>query len=540
MLVILVVLLIVSTAARQKKKIKRRRDKIKNGFGDTSDDLYDTDNFTNAPFLFERESQNINERHIIDEITCSDLGLKDIYARLNRCMTGPGKDVLYCMLRMPGDGQTFGDEIKGFTEDKDRSVSLLYILDMYGRYKDCDDLKLIMSLKEAKERPIVYDILPPVLLLASIAFVSFAPLYGFMAVILMLAICIWSYFGGKRHMDDNLKGLALSLKLIRCSKLLLGSGRDEFEPFSYMFDLLKGNSLIPYKDKSTTDPLSIIWDYVRMITHIDLIAYNIKVALIKKHTEDLEKLYVLVGRLDAMLAVASYIYGKKHCRAKITGNCAIDAKGMYHPLVKDPVCNDLSSRRGMVLTGSNASGKSTFLKAVGINVLFAQSFGMAFADSFETGRFSLYTSMALNDNLLGEESYYVVEARSIKRIVDAAEKGMCLCIIDEVLRGTNTIERIAASSRILKHLCMPDVLCFAATHDIELANMLSNDMDLYHFTEEIHDDNVTFPFVIQRGYSTNTNAIRLLAMLGFDKSIVSSADELVEAYKKTGKWVQEK
>ena len=147
----------------------------------------------------------------------------------------------------------------------------------------------------------------------------------------------------------------------------------------------------------------------------------------------------------------------------------------------------------------------------------------------------LYTSMALSDNILSEESYYVVEARSIKRICDASS-APCLCIIDEVLNGTNTTERIAASSRILKYLCKPNVLCFAATHDLELSYLLEDDMDCYFFTEEITGDNVTFPFIIHKGRSDRTNAIRLLAMLGFDEEIVRSADRDVQHYLKTGNW----
>ena len=539
MLGVLLITLFVSTFLREREKKAARRGKIKNGFGSAEDSLRDNTVFDITPALYDQMSDTFKDCRVIDDITVSDLGLRDIYRRMNRCLTSAGEDMLYCLFRLYGHDSGCRDDIRLFTEDADQAVELLYILDGYGIHKDCDDLKLIMSLKDAKTHSIVYDILTLAGLALSVVLVSFAPVYGFIALILMLIICIWTYFTGKRAMDDNLKGLALSLKLIVCAKKLLEKGRVEFLAYSELFACLKGNFLIPYKDRSASDPLSVILDYVRIITHVDLIAYNRKVSMLKKHVDKLICLYSDIGRLDASLAVASYICNKPHCEATVTDKCLISARAVYHPLVKDPVANDISSERGMLITGSNASGKSTFLKAVGINVLFAQSFGFAFAGSFETGRFSLYTSMALNDNILGGESYYVVEAKSIKRICDAAADGMCLCIIDEVLRGTNTIERIAASYRILKYLCMPDVLCFAATHDIELAHLLKEDMDLYHFTEEINDDNVTFPFVIQKGYSDKTNAIRLLAMLGFDENIVSSANSLVASYKETGKWVNE-
>ena len=236
------------------------------------------------------------------------------------------------------------------------------------------------------------------------------------------------------------------------------------------------------------------------------------------------------------LALASVLSPKKCCRAEISDKRIISAKAIYHPLIKVPVCNDIDASSSVLLTGSNASGKSTFLKAVGLNVIFAENFGFAFADEFTTGAFTVYTSMAVRDDIHSGESYYVVEARSIKRLTDAASS-MALCIIDEVLRGTNTVERIAASSGILKYLSHGVCLCFAATHDRELCRILEGDMDMYHFTEEISDDNVTFPFLLKKGVSDRTNAIKLLDMLGFDKGIVKEAEEKVDHYRKTGNWI---
>lgn len=89
--------------------------------------------------------------------------------------------------------------------------------------------------------------------------------------------------------------------------------------------------------------------------------------------------------------------------------------------------------------------------------------------------------MSLRDNLTNNESYYIVEIKSIKRILDSINDEIpTLCFVDEVLRGTNTIERIAASSHILKSLTDKNALCFAATHDIELTNILENIYSNYH------------------------------------------------------------
>ena len=147
------------------------------------------------------------------------------------------------------------------------------------------------------------------------------------------------------------------------------------------------------------------------------------------------------------------------------------------------------------------------------------------------------TSMALRDDLESGESYYIVEIRSLKRILDESKKdGNILCIIDEVLRGTNTIERIGASSRILGMLKKENVLPFAATHDIELSYILENLYENYHFEEEVGDSDVTFNYLLKKGRVTTRNAIRLLEMIGYDQEIVKQANKAVEEFEKTGIW----
>lgn len=538
---LLIVLLFVSGISRERKRRLRRQEIIKNSFGSSETTIAGTSAFEKSPALFEYIRRSFPDDFYPDDITVNDLGLKDLYSRMNRCLTSCGEDMLYSFFRIvPNDAAKSSktcEMIERYIKDRNNTIELMYILDSYGKHDDCDEFELLEKLKDARIKSPHIDVILVLLLIFSVLSVAISPLFGTVATLVMLAVCIGTYFSGKAVMDENLKGLAFALRMIACAQKLRENGCPDFDRYEVLFRLQKGARLLPYKDQTTSDPLSIIFDYVRMITHIDLIVYSMKISRIREEIGPLLSVYADIGKVDALIAIASYMIPKKYCRAVITESKKINAKGMYHPLAgDDPVPNDLRASRGIILTGSNASGKSTFLKAVGLNVLFARSLGIAFADEFETAPYTIYTSMALSDNLLGGESYYVVEAKSIRRICDNAKEGNCLCIIDEVLRGTNTIERIAASSVILRSLCRPTVICFAATHDLELAYMLGDYMDCYHFTEVIEGNNVTFPFRLQNGVSDTTNAIRLLAMLGFGESIVSSADELVSRYKTTGKW----
>ena len=152
--------------------------------------------------------------------------------------------------------------------------------------------------------------------------------------------------------------------------------------------------------------------------------------------------------------------------------------------------------------------------------------------------YRIYSSMALRDDISGGESYYIVEIKALKRILDAAAAGErpVLCFVDEVLRGTNTVERIAASTQILRSLSGSGILCFAATHDIELTGLLENDFDNYHFEEEIKDGDIGFNYSLQTGKATTRNAIRLLELIGYDEKIIEKAARQAESFLSTGAW----
>ena len=189
---------------------------------------------------------------------------------------------------------------------------------------------------------------------------------------------------------------------------------------------------------------------------------------------------------------------------------------LYHPLIKNPVKNSIDTDKSILFTGSNASGKSTFLKAVAINVLFAQTIHTVLADEYCSAFYRIYSSMALRDDILSQESYFIVELKSLKRIFTKIREDdvAVLCFIDEILRGTNTVERVAASSQLLEEIAKKNALCFAATHDIELTYLL----------EDIE------------GRANSRNAIRLLEVIGFDKEVVKRSQQRVDRFLQKGIW----
>jgi DNA mismatch repair ATPase MutS len=143
--------------------------------------------------------------------------------------------------------------------------------------------------------------------------------------------------------------------------------------------------------------------------------------------------------------------------------------------------------------------------------------------------------MALRDSIEKKESYFVTEIKSLRRILKKTEESFCYCFIDEILRGTNTIERIAASSSVLESLGKTGSCIYVASHDIELTELL-RDYTNVHFRETYEGDDIIFDYKLLEGPSDSTNAILLLKVMGFGDDIIEQAQRRVENFLETRSW----
>ena len=270
----------------------------------------------------------------------------------------------------------------------------------------------------------------------------------------------------------------------------------------------------------------------------DFINYNRVISVILKHNDTFHKLWQEIGKLDSAIAVASYRKSIPFYTTPIfVESEAVIAQEIYHPLLKNPVCNPVTLKRNCIVTGSNASGKSTYVKAVAINGIFAQTIHTCLAESFALKPSLVITSMAVRDNVVDGDSYFIAEIKSLKRILRSNSTDVrCLCFVDEILKGTNTIERIAASASILTWLAEQNCLCIVATHDIEMTDILIDIYDNYHFREQITAEGIHFDYKIYNGWTTTRNAIQLLDFMDYPAEIVSQAQTYAETFETTHKW----
>jgi len=307
-----------------------------------------------------------------------------------------------------------------------------------------------------------------------------------------------------------------------------------------IFKKLRRGSALLAPSKPSGDFSDIGLDYIRMIFHVDLIKYNNLLDFFKKNRHVLNSMYEDIGFLDSMIAVASFrellpLYCEP--RLEKASKPFIHVDDLYHPLIEAPVLNSINESRSVLITGSNASGKSTFIKNLALNAILAQTIFTSVSRGYNASFFMIFSSMALKDNILGKESYYIVETKSLKRIIERINDEIpVLCCIDEVLRGTNTLERIAASSRILSYMQRGNTLVFAATHDIELTHILENEYANYHFQERIEGREIIFDYKLYEGRAVSKNAIKLLDMLNFPAEITAAAGQAAEEFLTKGEW----
>lgn len=249
-----------------------------------------------------------------------------------------------------------------------------------------------------------------------------------------------------------------------------------------------------------------------------------------RYTKELRDLFSLIGHLDAIISIASFRQSLPwYCAPDFVKDHEVVFSKVYHPLLKDPVANSGTFQNDCLITGSNASGKSTFIKTIAINHVLAQTINTCCAEQYRLSFSYVASSMALKDNLLNGESYFMAEIRSLKRIIEYCKERRCICFIDEILRGTNTPERIAASTAVLRLLHETQSLCLVASHDMELTKILLGVYDLYHFSETFENETIAFDYLLKEGPSRSTNAIRLLKWMGFDPKIVQEATEMLLA-----------
>lgn len=277
-----------------------------------------------------------------------------------------------------------------------------------------------------------------------------------------------------------------------------------------------------------------LWEYLNLLFLLDANALWFGARHLRTMGPALARIAVWVGDIDVARSVASLrAEPRPWARPEWTDDAETRALGLWHPLVQQPVANDavLHPGRGLLVTGANMSGKSTYLRTVGVAAVLARAIETCPGTSWSGRAFRVRSLIGRQDDLEGGKSYYQVEAEAVIRLLHEARDDIpTLFLLDELLRGTNTVERLAAGEAILRALPEgrgehPAHAVVAATHDDELVALVR---DLYapvHFEETIGTEGFRFDYRLREGPARTRTAIALLEAGGAPVRVTASARE---------------
>ncbi|MEC8592134.1 MAG: DNA mismatch repair protein [Planctomycetota bacterium] len=256
----------------------------------------------------------------------------------------------------------------------------------------------------------------------------------------------------------------------------------------------------------------------------------------RRHGQHVRGWFDALGQLEAISCLARMAHDQPNWNFPTVADLApedamVTAVELGHPLLSDTdrVCNTVSiGPAGTVLlvTGSNMSGKSTLLRSLGANLVLAQAGGVVCAEALTLPSLQLATSMRIHDSLADGVSFYMAELQRLKQVVDHARERRAstgprlFFLLDEILQGTNSLERHVAVSQVVHHLIESGAIGAVSTHDLELANAegLQGRCQPVHFRESfVHEDGkdrMEFDYQMRPGIATTTNALKLLEMVG--------------------------
>lgn len=544
LIVVGVILFFVKGIIGEKQKRKEFIHNLSINYGKELNRRYKNDEYEHIASY----ANKYKKAFFIDDITWNDLNMDAIFMQMNYTHSSAGEEYLYSMLRNIRQEDSFSrleELIYYFQNQQEERIKLqtaFHDIGRTGKFSLCDYLDHLEDLGERKN---IVHILWNLMFIPAIFLLMTNITYGLLILLGIIIHNIITYFKAKEEMSPYIISFSYVFRLLNGISILQGQKvgciaeevkelvviKKKFKKFDrFAFLVMNQNG-------GSGNPLEGIFDYLRMCFHLDIIKFNDMLKEVRIHSEDIKRILEIVGEIDSAIAIGEYRkYLGDYCVPEFNGRLAMEDG--YHPLIKKAVKNSIYVEKNVLLTGSNASGKSTFLKTVAINALLAQSIHTCAAKSFQGNFYRIYTSMALRDDIFSGESYYMVEIRSLKRILDGMNEtdSPVLCFVDEVLRGTNTVERIAASTQILKTLGSENVVCFAATHDIELTSLLEGQYDNYHFEEEMIGDDIIFHYQLLQGKATTRNAIKLLDILGYQSSITEQANVMASRFVETGQW----
>lgn len=384
---------------------------------------------------------------------------------------------------------------------------------------------------------ILFVRLLPCLTLILITLTYFTSLIDFKLPCFMIFFQIITLFIGAKKRSDTFNSIYKYKDNIIIYLRLLSSITDKDFKSDYLRQL-KSN-LVTYEDEGAVvaiKKLSTIYDKISDRQNAFFIIFNILLlwdyqCMIEfekwriNSGKNLKKWFDVIGQFEALSSISNIIYDNPQWAVPLITeeNFILKAKGLGHPLLGDKkVCNNITinnDKNILLITGSNMSGKSTFLRTIGINLILSYIGATVCAEKFECSLMKIFTCMRTSDNLENNISSFYTEILRIKMIVENVRmEKKVFFLLDELFKGTNSIDRHDGAKALIKQLGEQGASGLISTHDLELCNLEHEYSRIknYHFQEYYVNNELKFDYKLREGVSTTKNALYLIKLTGID------------------------
>lgn len=475
-------------------------------------------------------------KYHLDNQSFEDMDMNRVYEKIDKSYSSPGEAALYSLLRNVSIDEEVlnkrGKIINYLQENlsnRTKLHSVFYNLGFDNKNTLLNMLQQDIKVNSLKSYVYMFlgQILPILLILMGIYLRNPKFIIALTGVLMLNAVGINAYEA--KNINNN--GLYYLKRVFTAAKEVANTEAPELKDLTKAIkEKIKALKAIDRSVSflSLSNILGGLFETLSIPLLLSETVYYKISATLKKDKGLIFELYYSLGEIEALISVSSYKDNLQglYCSPEFSKEVALNIKDGYHPLVQNPIKNSINiDKHGIILTGTNMSGKSTFLRMLGTNIIFAQAFNFALAKSYKASLFNVVSSISPSDDVTEGKSYYMAEAESLLRIIKATTEPIpVFCAIDEIFRGTNPIERIASSAEILNYINSKNALCIVATHDRELTEILKSNYDFYYFSESVDNaSGLSFDYKLKPGVSQSRNAIKLLDYIGYPKEIIDAS-----------------
>lgn len=521
---------------------KKTLDNLKQAFGKTKTEGFNFDLIRR----YHEHKDHSAALQVLSEQTCSDLDFDLFFCYVDRTSSKIGQQYLYSHLRtIDYSSDKFKHQeaaIQYLTDNPKDRLNIQYQLQKLNQQQTYYLTDLFQQEMDQKSK---WFFLIPILSFAALLSIVLAFINPNSIFILLglIPVHVLIHYGLKRKTTLFLNSIPSLLTLGAVAKYLskfaiLKTSSPEIDASVKVISTIRRKmSFFKLEQKVDSDMEAAYWfllEFIKITFLLEPLLLFSSLDKLRNKSKEIEQTFNFVGLVDTYISISSLRNGLDHwCIPQFNpGSNHMQFENIRHPLIIDCVPNSINTQKSMLLTGSNMSGKTTFIRSIGLNYVSGITLNTCFASTTELPVAQLFSVIRIEDDVMSSSSYFYKEMDEIKQVINQTGKEVySIILLDELFKGTNTIERIAAAKAVLSYLVKANSRMYVSTHDIELTKLLNDIFDLFYFSESFSDSTIHFDYKLKAGTPENGNAIRILEMNGFPEEILQEANALIASIK---------